>query len=451
MPEVSDMGLGRRARQLRVDTIVRLRWLAVAGQAGAVAFVYFGLGFPMPIALCFLVIAASAWLNVGLRLRFAVNHRLDDGPAAALLAYDVLQLSALLYLTGGLVNPFALLFLAPVMISAVSLSARLTLYLGIVTVAAATALMFFHLPLPWFADGNLTLPFLYSGGIWTAIVLGTAFVGFYASRVAEEARRLADALAATELVLAREQHLTQLDGLAAAAAHELGTPLNTITLVVKELIRLVPPDGPIHDDIVLLTQEAARCRFILGKIASLGHEDASMLESLTFSDMVEEVVAPQRDSAVAVKIVRIGDGAEPVIARNSGVIYGLGNLIENAIDFARKVVTIEARWTRDSVTAVIRDDGPGFSPEVFSRIGEPYVTTRQDRRAKTEEGSGLGLGLFIAKTLLERSGATVAAANAALPASGAILTVKWPRKVFERPRPQRDLRPVPETATVNVI
>ena len=451
MDDISGIGLGRQARQLRVDTLVRLRWLAVAGQTGAVAFVYFFLGFPLPVALCFMIIALSAWLNIGLRLRLAVNHRLEDNPAAALLAYDVLQLSCLLYLTGGLENPFAVLFLAPVMISAVSLSSRHTLYLGTLAVVAASALIFYHKPLPWTPGAGFVLPFLYSEGIWAAIVLGTAFVGFYASRVAEEARRLADALAATELVLAREQHLTQLDGLAAAAAHELGTPLATITLVVKELAGLLPSTGPVYEDMQLLRQEVARCRAILGKIASLGHEDMTLLETVTFGEMIDEAATPHHDFGPVLNIEKQGTGPEPVIVRNTGILYGLGNLIENAIDFAKSGVTIKAQWNSEWVTAIISDDGPGFSPEIFSRIGEPYVTTRADRRAKTEEGSGLGLGMFIAKTLLERSGASVFATNALAPNTGAIVTVRWARKTMERQKSQRDLRPAQETGTVNQL
>ena len=429
-----DIDLGRRARRLRVDTLVRLRWLAVAGQTAAIVVTYLGLGFALPVAACVLIIAASAWLNIGLRLRFALNHRLDDGPAAMLLAYDVLQLSALLYLTGGLSNPFALLFLAPVTISAVSLSPRLTLFVGALTVAAASLLGFWHLPLPWYEGAQLTLAGPYLVGIWFAIVLGVAFVGIYASWVAEESRRLSDALAATELVLAREQHLTQLDGLAAAAAHELGTPLATITLVVKELGALLPDAGPIREDIALLAQEVARCRAILAKIASLGSDADGPLETMTLSHLLEEVSTPQRDFGISIAAESRGEGTEPVCGRNAGVLYGLGNLVENAVDFARGRVVISAGWSRDWVTVAIRDDGPGFAPEILSRLGEPYVTTRLNRRAKTEESPGLGLGLFIAKTLLERSGASVSTSNAAAPETGALVTLRWPRAQFERKR-----------------
>jgi two-component system sensor histidine kinase RegB len=302
MLEHSDIGLGRRARRLRVDTIVRLRWLAIAGQSAAVVATHDILGFPLPFGVCFLAIAASAWLNIGLRLRFPVSQRLDDGAASALLACDLLQLSGLLYLTGGLENPFAMLFLAPIMISAVSLSGRWTLVLALLMVAAATVLAFHHLPLPWFSDEPLSLPILYVAGIWLAIVLGAAFTGIYAWRVAEEARKLSDALAATELVLAREQHLTQLDGLAAAAAHELGTPLATIALVVKEISNFVAGRGPLAEDIILLTQEVQRCRTILGKLASLGEETATMLDDMTAGHLIAEVIEPQRHSGVELRL-----------------------------------------------------------------------------------------------------------------------------------------------------
>ena len=431
MANTLDIDLGRRSRRLRVDTLVRLRWLAVCGQATAVFVIHFILGFPLPLGLCLLVIAASAWLNIGLRVRFAHTDRLDDAPAAVMLAYDMLQLSALLYLTGGLENPFSILFLAPIMISAVSLSGRMTLALTLLMIAAATALAFWHEPLPWYPGEALHLPLTYSAGIWAAIVLAAAFTAIYASRVAEETRKLADALAATELVIAREQHLTQLDGLAAAAAHELGTPLATITLVVKDLENQLPRTGALDEDIALLSQEVARCRGILGKLTSLGDESGDIFGQMSLGLLLEEVVGPQRDFGVHIEIVKEGEGREPLCRRNPGILYGLGNLIENAIDFAQSEVRIIAYWNAAIVKVAIEDDGPGFSPDVVLRVGEPYVTTKKERRAKSEEG-GLGLGLFIAKTLLERSGASVMAANAEPPETGACITMRWSRTVFER-------------------
>jgi two-component system sensor histidine kinase RegB len=431
MRNLAELDLGGRARRLRVDTIVRLRWLAVAGQSAAVLTTHFGLGFPLPLSLCLVVIAASAWLNIGLRVRFQASHRLDDRAAMLFLSYDVLQLSGLLYLTGGLQNPFAMLFLAPVMIAAVSLTGSGTLILGALVVAMASLLALFHFPLPWVPSEPLALPMLYVSGIWLAIVLGAAFIGIYAARVADEARRLSEALAATELVLAREQHLTQLDGLAAAAAHELGTPLATITLVVKDLAKLLPVEGLLREDIDLLGQETLRCRTILAKLASLGNESADMLDRMTISHLVEDVVQPQRDFGVEVCIERSGIGDEPACRRNPGILYGLGNLVENAIDFAKDRISIDLYWDAMLVRITIEDDGPGFRPEVLARLGDPYISTKgPDRRAKSDEG-GLGLGLFIAKTLLDRSGASVAVANAKPPLTGARIVVSWPRASFD--------------------
>lgn len=435
MLDSAQIKLGRSATRLRVETLVRLRWLAVGGQTLAVLACALGLGFPLPLAMCLTVIAASAWLNLGLRWFYPQTQRLDDARATWLLGYDVLQLSLLLFLTGGLENPFAMLFLAPVMISAGSLSPRRTLLLGLITAIAASVLGVWHFPLPWFAGQSLNLPFLYSGGVWISLIVGICFFGIYAWRVAEEARQLADALAATELVLAREQHLSQLDGLAAAAAHELGTPLATITLVIKELAKLVPREGLIGEDIALVGQEVARCRTILGKLKSLNTEAAGPLEEMTLSHLIEDTVGPPADAPVTVRVTRNGIGAEPVCRRNTGMLYGLGNIVENGLDFARNELRIDLGWTAERVSVVIADDGPGFSNDILAKVGDPYITTRGPaRRSKSEEGAGLGLGLFIAKTLLERSGAAVTTANAPGAAGGATISIVWPRAAFEQGR-----------------
>ncbi len=431
MADLINIDLGRSSRRLRVDTLVKLRWLALFGQAIAILFTRFALRFSLPLGACFLVIATSALLNAGLRLRFGRTERLEDLPAAFLLAYDILQLTALVFLTGGIQNPFVVLYLAPITISAVSLSGRMTASLTLLVIAAVSALTFHHYPLPWVHGEQLQLPLIYKAGIWIAIVLGAGFVAIYASRVAIEARKLADALAATELVIAREQHLAQLDGLAAAAAHELGTPLATITLVVKEVQRQLSAGHPMEEDLAVLAQEVDRCRAILGKLASLGGGPEVILDEMSLGVLIEEVIIPQRDFGVTISVSEEGLGQEPVCRRNPGILYGLGNLIENAIDFADSEVRVTAKWTPAQVTIVISDDGPGFSSGVADRLGEPYVTTKSDRRAKTEEGSGLGLGLFIAKTLLERSGATVKTENQEPPAKGAIVTVTWARDQFE--------------------
>ncbi len=428
---------GPDARRLRLDTFVRLRWLALTGQSAAVVGARFGLGLSLPFGWCILAIAVSCWLNLALRIRFPASYRLNDDAAALLLGFDIIQLAALLYLTGGLQNPFSLLFLAPVLISATALPPERTLALGLLAIGLATLLALVHRPLPWFSDGHIELPFLYVSGVWTAILLGTAFTAVYAWRVAEEARQLARALAATELVLAREQHLSQLDGLAAAAAHELGTPLGTIMVVAKELDRQLGPSATpsVAEDLALLRDQVARCRGILSKLTSLGEDGEGFLQTLTFGHLVEELVAPQRALGVALEVSRSGEPPEPLCRRNAGVMFGLANILDNALDFAAAKVRVEASWDLDRVVLLICDDGPGFPPEVLLRAGEPYITTRSPDKAASSEtvGAGLGLGLFIAKTLIERSGAQLTLSNASnLGKGGAVARISWARHIFER-------------------
>jgi two-component system sensor histidine kinase RegB len=274
-------------------------------------------------------------------------------------------------------------------------------------------------------------------GVWLSLLLAIGFIGAYAWQLTEEARQLADALAATELVLAREQHLSQLDGLAAAAAHELGTPLSTITVIATELERGMAKDSPHADDVKLLREQAQRCRGILAKLTQLS-ASAEPFDRMPLSALIEETVAPHRNFGVAIKVARAPqpvspDAAEPVGRRNPVILYGLGNLLENAVDFAHQQVEVTAEWSTDEIVLTINDDGPGFAPEIMERIGEPYVTGRRHLRHSVDvEAGGLGLGLFIAKTLLERSGAKLVFSNRAAPAQGACVRLRWARADFEQ-------------------
>jgi|SRR5665648_46548 len=428
--------------RLRLQTIVRLRWLAVLGQSITVVGAYWGLGIDLPIGGCFAVIALSAWLNVALRIRFRASQRLKANYAFIMLGYDILQLAALLYLTGGLENPFAFLLIAPVTVSASTLPLRITVALGVLAIGAATVLTSFHHPLPWFSQSSLILPFPYVMGVWAAVVAGILFIGFYSWRTAEEGRRMAEALAAAEMVLAREQKLSALDGLAAAAAHGLGTPLATIAVVTKELLRDAKDADPHYDDLLLLRAQAERCRDILKELAGRGEELDIIVSRMPVSHLIEEVVEPHRLMAVPIEVrtgplVEPGSDAarEPVTQRNPGVIYGLGNLVENAIDFAATKVEVDAHWSQDEVRIVIADDGEGFPPHVLEQLGEPFVTTRPGEswgEEQPDEHIGMGLGFFIAKTLLERSGAQLELANRSEPTGGAVVTVVWPRAKFEQ-------------------
>ena len=414
---------------LRLETIIRIRWLAIVGQIAAVFFVGFVLNYEFYLSLCLALIAASAWLNIFLRLRYRASFRIPENAAVALLGFDILQLALLLFLTGGLQNPFSLLLIVPVIVSATTQGFRQFAPLGLLAIACATVLVFVHLPLPWTPGEELKLPLVYIIGNWVAIASTLTFTAIYAYRVADEARTLAEALAATELVLQREQHLSALDGLAAAAAHELGTPLATIALVSREMQRELPQGSPLGDDARLLRDQAERCREILQKLSSLSQEGEHHIGRLPLSSLMEEVADPHRAFDIEIVLKPGATPGEPVLLRNAGILHGLGNLMENAVHFAREKVIFAAEWDQDRIQVTIADDGRGFSNDLLERIGEPFVTQRG--RGENATGGGLGLGLFIAITLLQRSGASVEFANAEGEGGGAIVHVSWRRGLIE--------------------
>lgn len=440
MSNLDRFGPGPHESRLRMQTIIRLRWFGVGGQLLTVLAVKWVLGFDLPVGLCLALIAISAWVNVFLRVGYPARHRLSTNFATGLLAYDIAELAALIYLTGGIMNPFAFLIVAPVTVSAATLPPRNTVILGLFALLSAAFLVEWHLPLPWFPPDSFNLPRLYKFGILASIAAGMIFLVLYAARLSKESRLMSTALAATEHILAREQKLHALDGLAAAAAHELGTPLATISLVTKELERDTAEIPALKDDIVLLRTQADRCREILRKLTRSPSEQDPHHVALPVTQLLQEASAPYRMLATRIEISSrpadqaFGGVREPVGERRPGVIYGLGNLIENAADFARNKVDVDARWDEHELIVTISDDGPGFSPEVIDTLGDPYVTTRgpEARAGRTsKEGSGLGLGFFIAKTLLERSGARLSFSNRSAPATGAIVRVSWPRSSFD--------------------
>ncbi|ODN68826.1 ActS/PrrB/RegB family redox-sensitive histidine kinase [Methylobrevis pamukkalensis] len=327
-----------------------------------------------------------------------------------------------------------ILLLAPVVVSATGLGLYATLLLGGLVVVAVTFLAVFHLPLPWVEPGGGALAPVYLAGLWISLVASLCFMAIYSWRVAEERRKLQAALAATELLLSHEQHVNQLDGLAAATAHELGTPLATIALVAKELMNGMPADAPMREDIALLQSQSQRCREILKKLTSFSGSFHAHLHAVAVSHLVEDLVAPHRDTGVDLVVRCEGDKAgEPHGQREPAIVHGVGNIIENAVDFARTRVDVGVRWTADNVAIIVEDDGPGFDPGIIDRIGEPYLTTR--RRDGTGEDpeddeDGVGLGFFVAKTLLERTGARLYLSNRKAPETGARVEVRWPRDAW---------------------
>jgi two-component system sensor histidine kinase RegB len=431
MIDVAASDFRHSSRHVRLDTILRLRWLAALGQLTAIFVVARGLEFDVPVIPCIAIVGVSALLNLALQTAFNPMQRLEPVYAAALLALNIVELAALLFLTGGLQNPFSFLFLGPVLISATVLPIRMTVAIGLLAVACASLLVFFHLQLPWDSDDPLVLPPIYLFGVWLSIVLAIGVTSLYAFQATEEARKLSDALAATELVLTREQHLTQIDGLAAAAAHELGTPLSTIFLISRELEKSVDGNDHLAADLKTLREQAQRCRDILAKITQLSSSGAPF-DRMPLSTLIEETVAPHRDFGVAIKVrLAVAATREPVGARNPAVLYGVGNILENAVDFARATVEVNAWWNADTVEIIISDDGPGIAPDMLKRIGEPYLSRRRGTDEAQSEHAGLGLGVFIARTLLERTGAKVSFTNRTFPDHGAVVQIVWPRDRFE--------------------
>ena len=413
------------AGRVRLRTLTRIRWAAIAGQLVALFLVRFGLDWPLPMDAALAVVGASVVLNLVMTFRRPEQGRLKEWEAAAYLAFDTLQLAILLYLTGGLTNPFALLFLGAVTVSATVLTRRATAILCALVVICATALVFGHKPLPWSAIG-LELPGLYVWGLWTAVVIGTLFLAVYAGSLAAEGRRMSNALSATQLSLAREQQLSAVGGLAAAAAHELGSPLSTILVTATELSREIPADSPFAEDIRILRSEAVRCREILAELSVQPASDDSgdPFARTLLSALVRAAADRHREAEISLIIDAAGDdeSGEPVIANSPEFNHGLGNIVQNAVQFARDSVAVRVAWSVDLITVTVRDDGPGFAPAVLDRVGEPYISSR---------GEGhLGLGIFIAQSLLQRTGGRLVVRNlrgAGGRIDGGEVTITWPR------------------------
>jgi two-component system sensor histidine kinase RegB len=438
------------ALSLRLRVQIFLRWLAVIGQLVAVLVVSFGFGFPLPLVELLFVIFLSVALNIWLGLRYPFSHLLTRGQTAGYLAYDLAQLSALLYLTGGLINPFALLFLAPVTISASLLDARTTAILVAFASLLVTGLLFFYQPLPWQGEAP-QIPELYRMGLFAALLLALAFVPSYVWRVSREGRRMSAAFTATRSVLAREQRLSALDGLAAAAAHQLGTPLGTIVLVSRELQNSPELPASLLEDVALMREQALRCREILTSLTSDEDLDPVVL-SLSLTGLLEEAVLEVGPQEKQIHVSCEADATlatrEPRLQRRPELIYGLGNIIENATEFADANVWLKATYSAQQICIEVLDDGPGFSSDILAHLGEPYTSSRR-HNGRRDDGDefGLGLGFFIARTLLQRSGGQILTRNlrpmeaeklasslagAQTKGTGASVRITWPRERLEQ-------------------
>ncbi len=429
-----------RSEWVRLRTLILLRWLAIAGQSAAILFSTLYLKLQIDIGLCFMAIGASMISNLVAMFVYPETKRLSEREALLTLLFDLSQLAFLLYLTGGLNNPFALLILAPVTISATALRLQATLFLGMMAILLISVVALWHVPLRTEQGFVLRMPQLFVYGFWIALVIGIAFLGAYARQVTVEMHAMSQALLAAQMALSREQNLTNLGGVVAAAAHELGTPLATIKLVSSELADELSDRPDLAEDAALIRDQADRCRDIMRSMGQAGKDDLH-LRHAPLGAVLREAADPHSERGKSIHFnfapERGADGVQPEIWRQPEIIHGLRNLVQNAVDFAEANVWIDARWGRDTVTVRIFDDGRGYPPDLLGRIGDPFVRRRRTAqdRAQRPEYEGMGLGLFIAKTLLERSGAEVTFANASDPfldpserpqRSGAIVEVLWP-------------------------
>ncbi len=407
-------------------TLVMMRWIAISGQLISIAVITELLKIALPIAPMLATVGASILLNVVVMAQRGSQQRLTGQDATFYLAFDTLELTLLLYLTGGMVNPFTILLLAPLTVGAAILSLGNICLLTLVNQFCLAVIAIWHFPLPWPGESP-ALPPLYLAGVWCGLAMASLMLASYVFRVAHESRRINDALTASQMALAREQRLSALGGLAAAAAHELGTPLGTIVVVAAELARDVPKDSPIAEDIALLRSQSLRCRDILAELARKPEADGGdPFERLPLTALVDAASTSHRATATVLRIVAepLDGSPEPVVRRRPEIIHGIGNLLQNALQFAQREVEVVASWDADSVRLAIADDGPGFPSHLLSRIGEPYISARADRSGH------MGLGIFIAETLLGRTAARVEFGNRRQ--GGAQVVVHWERPALER-------------------
>ena len=421
--------LFRTKENLNLDksTLTILRYIAIIGQFIAINIVYFYLSLPFPIELSYFIIFIGLLTNIYLQFGIKINQ-LKDLYAAIFLIYDLIQLSFLLYLTGGIFNPFSFLLIIPAIVSSTFLSMGTTIILGFVTSLLILVISFFYLPLPGEDMNLLHFPDFYKIGIIISILIGLMFLSYFGIRFAGETKKRSEALNKLQEVIAKEYELESLGGQAAAAAHSLGTPLATIAVVAKELKKEIGDNKDISKDIDLLISQTKRCSEILKKISKKQIEEDIFLSSIKLEDLLEEIIDSFKEtSSKKIDLILDDDNNKINIERTPEIIYGLRNFIGNAVKFSKSKVKIILKSDPNKIEIKINDDGPGIPDDIIKKIGEPYIKSKS---IELSSNSGLGLGTFLGKTLLERQGANLSfRRNNDL--GGALVIIKWdPKKLI---------------------
>ena len=418
--------LFRTKENLNLDksTLTILRYIAIFGQFIAVNIVFFYLNLKFPIKESYIVIFIGLLTNLFLQFRVNVNQ-LKDFYASLFLLYDLFQLSILLYLTGGILNPFSILMIIPTIVSSTFLSMGTTIILGVITSFLLFLISFFHLPLPGLDSNIFAVPNYYTIGILISILIGLFFLSYFGIRFAGESKKRSEALNKLQEVISKEYELESLGGQAAAAAHSLGTPLATITVVAKELKKEIGNDKEYSKDIDLLVSQTKRCSEILKKISKKQIEEDNFLSTIKFEDLLEEIINSFKEtSSKEIDLVIDDDKNKIAVQRTPEMIYGLRNFIGNAVKFSKSKVKIFLKSDKKLIEIKINDDGPGIPEDIIKIIGEPYIKSRS---RELSSNSGLGLGTFLGKTLLERQNAKLLfRRNGDL--GGALVIISWSLK-----------------------
>ena len=413
----------RLEENLNLDkkTLVFLRWIAIFGQIFSINLVYFFLDLEFPVLLCHLVIFIGLITNIYLQFGLKATL-LKDLYSTSFLIYDIIQLGILLFLTGGIFNPFAILLIVPTIVSSTFLSMGSTIILGSSTIIILFFLTFFNMPLPGMEEYVLSFPNYYVTGILISLIIGLIFLSYFGIRFAGETKKRSDALSKLQQILAKEYELESLGGQAAAAAHSLGTPLATITVVAKEMRKEVGDNSKLTKDIDLLISQTKRCSEILKKISQKQIIKDEFLSAMGFEDLLEEIIKSFKESSEKkIELNTEKDVNKIEIKRNPELVYGLRNFIGNAVKFSSKNVLISIVSDNINLFVIIEDDGQGFPEDIIKTLGEPYIKSRSK---SFRNNAGLGLGTFLGKTLLERQSAIISFENNGS-LKGAKVKIKW--------------------------
>jgi two-component system sensor histidine kinase RegB len=420
--------LFRTKENLNLDkrTLTALRYIAIFGQFIAINIVFFYLELQFPLMESYLIIILGLLTNLFLQFKIKVNQ-LKDSYASMFLLYDLFQLSLLLYLTGGILNPFSILLIIPTIVSSTFLSMGTTIILGVITSFLLFTLSYVYLPLPGLDTNIFEVPNFYKQGIQTAILIGLIFLSYFGIRFAGETKKRSEALRKLQEAISKEYELESLGGQAAAAAHSLGTPLATISVVAKELKKEIGQNKEFSKDIDLLISQTKRCSEILKKISKKQIKDDIFLSSIKFEDLLEEIIISFKEtSSKKIHLITDNDQNKITIQRTPEIIYGLRNFIGNAVKFSKSEVKIYLRSDKKIIEIKINDDGPGIPEDIIKKIGEPYIKSKS---IELSSNAGLGLGSFLGKTLLERQGAKLLfRRNSDL--GGALVILSWKPESF---------------------